>query len=162
MDKNSNTRPRAVVHRIFLWHSIEELAPHDALFWLGGLRYHIIFKHKKRPLTVQGCTYEVTYIELVDYVCPITNVRNLPPFSKQEACKCRALLDFDPSPKGNNKYFHFRNDKGSFRIGKKVTQIFLYNPWAQEVYFLTVNGLYTYSQVLTSYAFVSLNTGFKN
>jgi hypothetical protein len=129
MYKNSFSRPRANIHRVHLWHSIEELAPHDALFWWGGLRYQIIFRHNKRPLTLQGFTYEETYTELVDYVCPVTNIRNLPPFSRQEACKCRTLLDFDPKPKGTGKYFNFRDDQGSFRIGKKVTQIYLYNPW---------------------------------
>jgi hypothetical protein len=136
MNKNSNTRPRALIHRILIWYSIEELAPHDALFWPGWMRYHIIFKHKKRPLTIQGCIYEANYTELTNYVCPITNVRNLPPFSKQEACKCQILVDFNPNPESNNKYFLFRNNTGSFRIGKKVTQILLYNPWGTGSVFL--------------------------
>jgi hypothetical protein len=89
---------------------VEELAPHDALFWWGALRYQIIFKHKKKPLTLQGWAYEETYTELENYVCPVTNIRNLPPFSRQEECKCRAPLYFDPNPKGTGKFVNFRDD----------------------------------------------------
>ncbi len=94
------TRPRAHVDRVHLWHSVEELAPHDALFWWGALRYQIIYRHKKKPLTLQGWAYEETYTELEDYICPVTNIRNLPPFSRQTECKCRIPFDFDPKPKG--------------------------------------------------------------
>ncbi len=58
--------------------------------------------------------YEETYTELENYVCPVTNIRNLPPFSRQEECKCRTPLDFDPKPKGHKplylKYFSFIYD----------------------------------------------------
>ncbi len=58
------TKPRAHIQRIHLWHRLEELAPHDALFWWGALRYQVIFNFKKKPLTLQGYAYEETYTEL--------------------------------------------------------------------------------------------------
>jgi hypothetical protein len=67
------TRPRANIDRIHLWTTLEELAPHDALFWWGELRNQIIYKHNKKPLTLQGVAYEETYTELEEYVCPVTN-----------------------------------------------------------------------------------------
>jgi len=123
------TRPRANIDRIHLWTTLEELAPHDALFWWGEMRNQIIYKHNKKPLTLQGWAYEETYTELEEYVCPVTNIKNLPPFSRQEECKCRIPFDFDPKPKGTGKFLFFRDEKGSFRIGKKVTQVYIYNPW---------------------------------
>jgi hypothetical protein len=154
MYKYSLTKPRAHVQRIHLWHSLEELAPHDALFWWGALRYQIIFNFKKKPLTLQGYAYEETFTELEDYVCPVTNIRNLPPFSRQEECKCRTPLDFDPKPKGTGKFFNFRDDQGSFRIGKRVTQIYIYIIHGkQEVYTLIARGPYTYYQVPMWYVF---------
>jgi len=41
------TRPRANIDRIHLWTTLEELAPHDALFWWGEMRNQIIYKHKR-------------------------------------------------------------------------------------------------------------------
>jgi hypothetical protein len=80
------TRPRANIDRVHLWTTIEELAPHDALFWWGEMMNQIIYKHNKKPLTLQGVAYEETYTELEEYVCPVTNIKNLPPFSRQEEC----------------------------------------------------------------------------
>ncbi len=99
------------------------------------------FGHKKHSLTVQGYSYEEIYLELEEYICPLTNIIKIAPtFFIQEACKCRALLKFNPNPKRvSEKYFNCREDWGSFRIGKGITQVYLYNPWS-------TGSLYLYSE----------------
>ncbi len=44
-------------------------------------------------------------------------------------CVCCVSFDFDPKPKGTGKFLFFRDEKGSFRIGKRITRVYIYNPW---------------------------------
>jgi hypothetical protein len=153
MYKYSLTRPRANIKRIHLWHSLEELAPHDALFWWGALRYQIIFNFKKKPLTLQGYAYEETYTELEDYVCPVTNIKNLPPFSRQEECKCRTPLDFDLNQKGQASFSTLETTKEALGLVRKLVKYIYIIHGKQGVYTLIVKGQFTYYQVPMWYVF---------